>query len=349
MLIFYGAYWAFWHQAQRPPAPAPSPRVEPPVQQARVAPPSRPSPRVLPGLLLVPSLGGQAGDDLVAVLEGRPDGQRSLGALDGETGTVLWQRPLAVEPALAEGARAWIDGMLVVASTARLFALNAGTGETSWVRDTGAVPTDVCAGKGYAGLLFSKGRFAAFSVATGSTVSGNAAACAEVLTSRSVAPNFSVIDGGVLEPPLPPRPPLQVERALVPHKGTVRVLLGSDRAQSARVAVASRTGWLWDARLGRGSADKARLLSPPLAAVRNDRIVVPYVLANPPELHLASLDIASGRLLWDQVLSTRSVEAGSPQAELRIARAGIIYFANGLGQLWAVGPDARPVWQLGED
>ena len=351
-LICYGAYWAFGSQSQ-------SPTLPPPVREARVVPLSTPSPgvvpsptpspRVLPGLLLVPSLGGNAGDDLVALIEGRPDGQRALGAIDGETGTVLWQRPLGPEPALGEGARAWIDDMLVVASPAKLFALNAGTGETSWVRATDAPPIDLCAGQGYAGLLFPDRRFAAFSVTTGSSVSRSVDACAEVPTSRSVAPNFSFVEGDRLDPPLPARPPFLVQRALVPHKGSVRVLLGSDASQAARVAVASRKDWLWDARLGRDHAHQARLLSPPLAAVRNQRIVVPYqVSTTPPELHLASLDIASGRLEWDHVLSTRSIDAPDARAELRMARAGTSYFSNGLGQLWAVRADARPAWTSGE-
>jgi outer membrane protein assembly factor BamB len=115
------------------------------------------------------------------------------------------------------------------------------------------------------------------------------------------------------------------------------------------VAVASRKAWLWSARLGKASAADARLLSPPLAAVRNERVVVPYVLGDRSELHLASLELGSGRLVWDRLLSADFAESSAADAELRISRSGLIYFSSGLGQLWALGSDGQPIWKLGEE
>jgi outer membrane protein assembly factor BamB len=257
---------------------------------------------------------------------------------------------LAAEPELGQGVRTWVDGMLVVASPVKVFGLSPESGETSWVRNTGAPPSSLCAGQGFAGLRFPNERFVAFAVATGSGTAGSAEACKPLISSRSTAPNFALVDGPALDPPLPDRSPLRVQRALVPHQGSVRVLLGSDlAAASARVAVASRKAWLWNARLGRAHAAGARLLSPPLAAVRNERVVVPYVLGDGSELHLASLELGSGRLVWDRVLSAGFSEPSSADRELRISRSGLIYFSSGLGQLWALGSDGQTIWTLGEE
>jgi outer membrane protein assembly factor BamB len=257
---------------------------------------------------------------------------------------------LAPDPELGQGARAWVDGLLVVTSPSKVFGLNPESGETSWVRNTGAPPIELCAGPGFAGLRFPNERFVAFAVATGSGAAGSPLACKPLVTSRSAAPNFALVEGPVLDPPLPGRSPLRVERALVPHQGSVRVLLGSDpAAASARVAVASRKAWLWSARLGRVSAADARLLSPPLAAVRNERVVVPYVLVGSSELRLASLELGSGRLVWDRSLATGFRQSGADDAELRISRSGLIYFSSGLGRLWALESDGRPIWKLGEE
>jgi outer membrane protein assembly factor BamB len=332
---------------------------------------------VLPGLLLVPAARASDGEDLVgetrsypkeprrvsptveegnlghedlvaAVEEAGAQRKRWLGAFDGATGEVLWRWPLDRDAGLVEAPRSVIDGMLLVASPSTVYALNPATGALAWSRDTGGRVEGLCSGKGFAGLSFPNRRFVAFSVATGSSVEGRPDACSEVMTSRSIAPNFSVVEGGRLVPPLPSRAPLHVQRALIPHKGTARVLLGTDASGLGRVAVASRERWLWDARLGGGDASRARLLSPPLAAVRNERVVVPYVLTDPGELRLASLDLASGRLIWDEALATREVEARAPAAELRLSRAGTIFFSNGEGELWVVGFDAQRAWKLGE-
>jgi outer membrane protein assembly factor BamB len=364
MLISYGFYLIAWRQAQPTPLPTVLPAVLParspasaPDVKPAPAPDPGPPPRVLSGLLLVPAARSRDAENLVAAVEAGSGQERWLGAFDGATGEVLWRWPLdPSQPGLADALRSVIDGVLLVASPSTVYALSPDTGELSWSRDTGGRALGLCRGDGFAGLSFPNQRFVAFSVATGSSVDGRPDACAEALTSKSIAPNFSVVEGGALEPRLPRRAPLDVQRALVPHKGTARVLLGTDASGAARVAVASRERWLWDAGLGRGRAQRARLLSPPLAAVRNERVVVPYILADPGELRLASLELASGRLIWDEALelgltsgeATRDVEARAPNAELRLSRAGTIYFSNGKGQLWVVGFDAQPAWKLGE-
>jgi hypothetical protein len=352
MLIAYGFYLIAWRQALPTPLPAtvpPRPPSSAPDTKPTPAPDAEPPPRVLSGLLLVPRAGSRGAENLVAAVEAGSGRERWLGAFDGATGEVLWRWPLdPSQPGLADALRSVIDGMLLVASPTTVYALSPETGALSWSRGTGGPALGLCSGDGFAGLSFPNRRFVAFSVATGSSVDGRPDACTEALTSKSIAPNFSVVEGGALEPPLPGRAPLDVQRALVPHKGTARVLLGTDASGLARVAVASRERWLWDAGLGRGEAKRARLLSPPLAAVRNERVVVPYVLANPGELRLASLELASGRLIWDEALTTRDVDALAPNAELRLSRAGTIYFSNGKGQLWVVGFDAQPAWKLGE-
>lgn len=258
---------------------------------------------------------------------------------------------------VVEAPRGWLEGLLLVADTHRLYGINALSGKTAWVRDLGELPSDLCEGRGYAGLRFSNGRFEALAMATGARVNGDASRCQPIVTSRSVAPNFSIVEGAALPSLVPERPPLRPERALVPHRGVARVLLGSAPAApaaalaaegAARVAVTSEESWLWDARLGRESAARAHLLTPALAAVRRERVVVPYVLSSPPELRLASLDLGSGRLLWDQLLSTSAVAQHSERAELRISSSGRIYFSNGTGQLWVIELDGQPIWQIGQ-
>jgi hypothetical protein len=351
-LIVYALYLIVWRQAQPSPLPTavpPRPGSTLPDVKPPKVPDSEPPPRVLPGLLLVPAARARDSEDLLAVVEDAGSGKkRWLGAFDGATGNVRWRWPLDRDASLADAPRSVIDGMLLVAGPNTVYALSPETGDLSWSRDTGGRVESLCSGDGFAGLSFPSRRFVAFSVATGSSVDGRPEACREALSSKSVAPNFAVVDGGALSPPLPSRAPLDVQRALVPHKGTARVLLGTDASGLARVAVASRERWLWDARLGRGDANRARLLRPPLAAVRNERIVVPYALTNPGELRLASLELASGRVVWDRALSTHDVETRAPDAELRLSRAGTIYFSNGKGQLWVVGFDAQPAWKLGE-
>jgi hypothetical protein len=116
----------------------------------------------------------------------------------------------------------------------------------------------------------------------------------------------------------------------------------------AAVAVATSRAWVWSARLAQGRSGTPRFLVPPLAAVRNERVVVPYVLEPRTELRLASFELSSGRLAWDVSLSTERVKAEAPDAELRISRLGTIYFADGGGRLWATTFDSRPAWSLGE-
>jgi putative pyrroloquinoline-quinone binding quinoprotein len=346
-----------WSYAQRVTTPASLPPLgasgvaEAAAHAPQPPPVPQPASRSWPGLLLVPAVHGSSGEDLIALLgEVGPNGPRWLGALAGATGELLWQRPLAPDPELGQGARTWVDGMLVVTSPSKVFGLNPESGETSWVRNTGAPPSELCAGQGFAGLRFPNERFVAFAVATGSAAVGSPEACKPLITSRSAAPNFALVEGPALDPPLPGRSPLRVQRALVPHQGSVRVLLGSELvAASARVAVASRKAWLWSARLGRADAADARLLSPPLAAVRNERVVVPYVLGEGSELRLASLELGSGRLVWDRSLSRGFSDSSTADAELRISRSGLIYFSSGLGRLWALESDGRPIWTLGAE
>jgi len=352
-LIAYGAYVLMLGQwqpgtAQRRPAPTGS-ETMPTKTTPRDPPPTAlgPLPRLLPGLLLVPSAHAGDAENLVAVVEEPgPQRKRWLGKLDGMSGEPLWRWPL--DAALVEAPRAAIEGMLVMVGASTVQALDLESGQVAWSRDTGGRPDSLCSGDGYAGLSFPNRRFVAFSVATGESVKGRPDACARAFTSQSIAPNFSMLDGKAPDPPLPSRAPLEVQRTLVPHKGTARVALGTDGSGLARVAVATRSDWLWSARLGRGDANRARLLAPALAAVRNERVVVPYVLVNPAELRLASFELASGRLVWDELLTKTDVETRSPLAELRVAREGTIYFANGKGQLWVVGFDSQSIWKMGE-
>lgn len=312
--------------------------------------------------MLVPSSRGHEGEDLILLEEERgPEARRWLVARDGPTGDEVWRRPFASDPALADAPRALLEAVLLVPEAEKLLGVSPDSGETLWARELGALPSAVCRGQGYAGLRLSDGAFQAFAVATGSRVDGEGKTCEDVVTSRSVAPNFSLVEGAALERLAPGRPPLQVVRGLVPHAGTARVLLGTDSpepvraggaARGARVAVASGKRWLWDARLGRGNADQARLLSPPLAAVRRERVLVPYVSMSAPELRLASLELGSGRLVWDVSISSDGVssdgaEQTTDRAELRISHSGEVYFFNGVGQLWVIGVDGRPAWSLG--
>jgi len=229
----------------------------------------------------------------------------------------------------------------------KVSALNPESGETLWTRDSGGPIRELCTGNGFAGLVFPDGRRAAFSITTGATLRDRTDACEPAVTSRSVAPNFTMVDGQGIQPPLPPRAPFRggVARVLVPHKGTARVALASDRL-AASVAVAGRKSWVWSTRLAEGKSGVPRFLVPPLAAVRSERVVVPYVLD--AELRLASLELGSGRLAWDRSLTSKSAQAEAPDAELRVSQHGAIYFSDGRGRLWAIAFDSGSAWTWGE-
>ncbi|HTV18149.1 MAG TPA: PQQ-binding-like beta-propeller repeat protein, partial [Polyangiaceae bacterium] len=349
------AVWSWtraWHgssRAQRSvaaasPAPAPSPP----------RPPKSPPPRLLPGIVLITSQSSDDEDLWVVVEDPASSGKHWLERVNGTTGRAQWKRSMSDTPELGTAPdttrpdaivlRAELDGGLLVAGPEKVSALDPKTGETLWTRDSGGSILDLCAGDGFAGLVFPKSRLAAFSMITGATLKDRSGSCEPAVTSRSVAPNFTLVDGAGIKPPLPPRPPFRgrVARVLVPHKGTARVALASDD-RAAAVAVAGRQ-WVWSTRLGAGKSGVPRFLVPPLAAVRNERVVVPYVLEPSAELRLASLELASGQLVWDRLLTSESVPAEATNAELRVARRGAIYFSDGQGRLWATTPDAAAAW-----
>jgi hypothetical protein len=326
---------------------SPVPWVEPEVTSAGTAIKSDEY-SVLPGLLLVPN--STYGDAVLVVLEPRQAATSShqLALLNPSTGRALWQRP--IEPPTRDGTvRAVLGGRLIVAGAKSLSGLDPATGEIHWQRSVEAAIDGLCATGKDVGANLTKLGLRAFASATGAALSPNPSRCDAVYSSRSAAPNFDFVDGPELRRWLPKGSTFAAARGLLPQRGLARVVLGKEPGNpaSASVNVVTNRRWLWQATLAPQASTRASLLSPALAAVRLDRVVVPFVEAD-GHISIGAFNLATGERQWTRALGKYGTETLA-RPELLISLDGHVLFLDERGKLsalnlstgteeWSIGP-----------
>lgn len=330
-----------------PAAPAPVPWVEPEVTAAGTAIKSEEY-KVHPGLLLVPNGGDM--DALLVVLEPRQPatGSHQLALLNPSTGRALWQRP--VEPPTKDGSvRAVVGGSLMVANARSLSGLDPATGEIHWQRSVDAPIDGLCATGKDLGATLTKLGLRAFAMATGASLSPNPTRCDAVYSSRSAAPNFDYVEGSELRRWLPKGSAFGAVRGLLPQRGLARVVLGTEPGNppSARVNIVTNRRWLWQATLAPRASARARLLVPPLASVRLDRVVVPYAEQD-GQLSVVAFNLVDGKRLWTQTLGEYDAQAPTRPEQL-VSLDGHVLFLDGYGKLSALNlSTGTEEWSIGQ-
>ncbi len=312
--------------------------------------------RALPGLLLLEE-GGEHDALLLLVepLAGAPR-QRQLTARDASSGREWWRRPVEREGPAQQLRTLQVGKTLVVMLPHLLWGLDPQSGRMLWQRALDAAPARSCASGRDFGLIDEKGGFAAYSSATGSPSALARAACAPVYDSHSDAPNFAFIDAASATRWLPRDDEFAVERGLLPSRGTAQVVLGTPKSGASRdtanVGVLSGRRWLWQANVANEAPDGARFTTPPLAAVRGERVVVPYVTEG--GVVLTALELASGERRWTTALpGSTSVTSSAPSGsenqagELAISRRGHAAYRQASGKLWVLSLDTGAIeWSL---
>jgi outer membrane protein assembly factor BamB len=137
------------------------------------------------------------------------------------------------------------------------------------------------------------------------------------------------------------------------------VFIGLDKNPSSpqdrvpALGVASGRKWLWQADLASSVGETARWLDPPLAVVRSDTLVVPYVTTEGAKL--AAFTLPTGKLVWAQALPKVAVDdtggVGSQRTapELSISLARRIFYRTQEGRLWVLNLDSGILeWSLGD-
>jgi hypothetical protein len=348
---------AAWRVVQRPPS------VRSPVALATAAPvmsettaaPACERLRALSGVVVVPQNGNA--DALLLVVEPftTANQQRKLTARDPSTGRELWSRPLAFDGPAEQILRIPLADMLVVAWPNRLWGLAPDDGQTSWEHDTTSTPEHACAHARDFGLIDAALAFNAYSAVTGSPTSLARAACEPVYDSRSDAPNFAFVDAATAVRWLPPGDGFVVVRGLLPRRGAGQVVLGTPRSEagagSASLGVVAGRRWLWQAAVANEAPSTASFTAPPLAAVREERVVVPYVSQG--RFALTGLALTTGERLWTTRLPDPTDSRSGPptvaggQNELAVARAGHVAFRTAAGDLTVLNLETGAIeWTL---
>jgi PQQ-like domain len=358
VLVTLGALSAFVTTARGPTSGAALPGADTPVRTQSVGEPvldtapATPPPRarVLSGLLLLSSSENES-EALLATLELLDDtNKRLLAALNPNTGALLWSQPL--QPSQSNGPRAVVNGTLIVSGAQTLNGLDPTTGEGLWQRSLERVPQSLCQGRNTVGVSTALG-FTAFASTTGSPIPADPKHCTSVYSSHSAAPNFRYAEVDEVRHWLPRSSRLAPLRGLLPQRGAARVVLGKETGNSgsasSSVGIIAGKGWLWQASLGTGQNDGAAFLSPGIAAVRAERVVVPYRLPDKAEVQLVCFDLASGRRLW-----TRSLDSGpnggksDAPPELLVTRDGRVLYLNEQGTLRTLNLDeGTEQWSMG--
>jgi PQQ-like domain len=345
----------------RPPPPPTLPSTgelataTPSAPDTRAAEPACERLRALPGLVLVGQ--NHDADALLLVVEPVTTANklRRLTARDPASGRELWSRPLEFEGPVEQILSIPIAEKLVVAMPNRVWGLDPETGQMSWERATTSAPERACARGRDFGLIDAKLGFSAFSAVTGAPTALARAACEPIYDSRSDAPNFAFADAATAIRWLPENDDFVVTRGLLPQRGAAEVVLGIQKneagAGSASVGVVSSRRWLWQANVANEAPSSAEFTTPPLAAVRERRVVVPYVSGQ--HVALTGLELTSGERLWTTVLpeasdsrSNAPVAEGS-QSELAVARGGHVAYRTAKGELTVLNLDTGAIeWTL---
>jgi hypothetical protein len=323
---------------------------------AEAPPPEPPCERLraLSGLVLVEQ--GDKADAFMLVIEpfAAAAGQRRLSLRDPASGRELWNRPLEFEGSGEQLLSIPLGETLVVAMPNRIWGLDPENGQPSWERATTIGPaerTRACTDGRDFGFVDDEQRFERYSIITGSPVPPQHAGCVPTYDSHAEAPNFAFVAPAVATRWLPPGDGFGVTRGLLPSHGTAEVVLGTEpSAGSASVGVLTGRRWLWQANVANEAPSSARFTTPALAAVRQERVVVPYL--SDGRVALTGLELTSGERRWTTVLPAPADVTGAPapegeQSELVIARAGHAAYRAPSGDLTVLNLDTGAIeWTL---
>jgi hypothetical protein len=310
--------------------------------------------RALSGLVLVQEPGDA--DALLLVVEAllSANAQRRLSARDPSNGRELWSRPIAFDGPVEHILRIPFAETLVVALPNRVWGLEPDTGHASWERMTTSAPERACARGREFGLIDAALGYSAYSALTGSPSSLARAACEPTYDSQADAPNFAFVDAATAARWLPQGDGFLVTRGLSPRHGAAQVVLGTQRNEaggdSASVGVLAGKRWLWQANVANETPNAARFTIPPLAAVREQRVVVPYSFGQ--RVALTALELTTGERLWTTRLPNSSgrPSASVPESgrtELAIARGGHAAYRTASGELTVLNVDTGAIeWTL---
>jgi outer membrane protein assembly factor BamB len=330
-------------RAPKPPAPSPSP------QQALETPPTpRERLRALAGVVLLePESRADALVALVTPLEGEASA-RWLTAREPATGRELWRRSLEGSVAVERILRIPLADTLIVALPNELFGLDAGTGQSVWQRARTTAAVRACAAEREFGLVGADQSFAAYSITTGSPATLKRAACDDVYASNADAPNFEFVDAEKAARWLPKGAGFEAKRGLLPRHGSAQVVLGAESNGAASAGVVSGRRWLWQANVASEDPELARLTTPPLAAVREECVVVAFAAKS--GVALTALGLESGERRWTTPLSSGDAAgdaAGS--SELLISRGGHVAYRAASGEFWVLSLETGAIeWTLHE-
>jgi len=329
----------------RPQPPAPSPVPSPVVESP---PPPRERLRALAGLVL---LERESREDaflaLVTPLDGSAN-ERWLTARDPATGRELWRRPLGGSDAPERILRIPLDDTLIVALPNELLGLDAATGQSAWQRARTTAAVHACAAEREFGLVGADQSFAAYSITTGSPATLKRAACEGVYASNADAPNFEFVDAAKAARWLPSGAGFEVKRGLLPRHGSAEVVLGAERNGAASAGVVTGRRWLWQANVANEDPELGRLTTPPLAAVREECVVVPFVAKS--GVTLTAFGLESGERRWTTPLpAANAAGAGEGSSELAISRGGHVAYRAGSGEFWVLNLETGAIeWTLHE-
>lgn len=270
-----------------------------------------------------------------------------LALLEADTGGEIWRREFEPEQA-PRPLRALVDRTLVVFTLdGRMLGLDPQRGTTLWARSVAEEPRALCATEGIVGVRLDRG-IVAFTGATGEDAAPPRD-CAPVYTSQAPAPNFDHVEGPALATWLPAGHEFFLQRGLHPHRGAARVALGREPGEQglASVGVLEGKRWRWRATLHAEEPADANFLGAPLAAVRHERVFVPYVRAE-GALHLASFDLGTGRRRWDRALGVLGPE--DTELEVLASLSGKVFVRVSGGTMSAIEPHRGDVaWSIGPE
>jgi hypothetical protein len=363
-LVIFVATLAALRVLSRPPPPLPPPPPDftstlatraPSTSDTRAAEPACERLRALSGLVLVPQEGGR--DVLLLVVEPltTANTQRKLTARDPSSGRELWSRSLEFEGPVEQILRIPLDEKLVVAMPNRLWGLDPKDGQMSWERATTSAPVRSCARDRVFGLFDATRGFSSYSAVTGAPTFLPRAACEPIYDSRAEAPNFAFFDAATVTRWLPPGDGFVVARGLSPRAGEVQIVLGTQKdaagTSSASVGMVANRHWLWQANVANEAPSAASFTTPPLAAVREKRVVVPYV--SNQHVALTAIDLPTGERRWTTVLpestdgrSSTPVAEGS-QNELAMALRQHVAYRTASGELTVLNLETGAIeWTL---
>lgn len=265
---------------------------------------------------------------------------RWLAAIRGKTGEIVWR----LEASALRGVSSWkttlriaANGALIIVGETHLTGIDPKSGALTWTHELKAKPKSTCVTDSALNLA-PEGR-EGLELSSGVPVVVDREKCEPAYSSESDGPNFRFAPAHELLREFRRSGfthfPFSLQRGLVPTRGFARVLLGK-AATGAALGVASSKEMVWHTTLSTGRS--VEHLSPPLAAVRRNRVVVAYAGPSGGELRLGCYSVVDGKKHWDQRVGSADDPRGDE--ELAVSTNGTVFFRSGGGELTAIALEA---------